>query len=681
MKTEKFKHNLIYLHIFIQVALASLMLAALLLASCSDKDDPRGVTSEPDEKPDNSGSLTFTVNGISVGGKEPLSREAMESETVIVNTDDGTPVEFILSIDPASATPGIRPMEADKKYRVIVYKASDDSFVTEAVFTAGTAGVISGLPKETYKLAAYSHNTSDDPGAAGSDADKDGNEATITVDPENDLLHWTGSANLTSGSAPAVAITFEHRFPLLTVSTDASLTSKSAASTTSATLTPNYKGVQTLLSADGVSEGSTAEDQTFSWSSTGTQSASSSSRYVFTGDDSPVTIAFSNLSVNDASADLSASFSSSLKPGYQYVLTTRLQASTGDYYPIVGGKDYEVTIPLGSNDAYTYTDKDGNIRTAGSLTFLTYNLGADPELSTKQQMAYPHTTEKNIRVYGGLWQWGRKDAGHSLRDPFSATDTEHFQNAQYTTYNPSTDTKFVWGNRTTLLPHYYWYSADADNSNMWGNGGDLDKQNDFSFNSGAPYAAANTNNPCPSGYRVPTQYEWALISQEGGASANFTNDYFYTTSGGANAARTGATWSVPSSNQNIVWVRISDKKAASSFSGKMLGYVLYDKSTIGNGDGSAATYDEAFTAETDLTATDAPKPLMFLPLAGQRSGINGALTFTGSYCNYWTSTISSFTSSNININYSAVKANSANYRVYAYSVRCVKNLNGEDSDY
>jgi hypothetical protein len=670
----------------------SFVFAAFLLAvvfsfsSCSE--DEGGVSAS------GKASLRINVAGISAGGEELLTRAALEPETVVLTADDGTAVEFTLSVDPASLTRATHsPMDNDTKYRVIVYKASNNSYVTEAVCTAGFEGSITGLEQETeYKLVAISYNTTTTPPAIDLDGNGFADADYITVDPPIDLLHWVSSNTVTIASespSPTVSsIIFNHRFPKVTVTVDASQTGNNiTAVPASVALTPGKKSQLTLLT-DGAPT-ATTEDlsaQTFTLSTINTQTSTGSSRYVFTGSAASFTLTFSgDLKVDAPSgiktlSDPVVTFNKSggLLPGYSYTLTMRVVASKGDYYPIPTNNDtYEVTIPLGTTYSYTPTSGVGTGST-NTLTFLRYNLGADHSLSVKEQMAYPHTDYKNIRVYGGLFQWGRNDISHTLRDNRSTAVTDFFTTTLYGDLN-DTPSKFVHGGNILFGTGFNWTNKHIGNSNLWGNGGGVSYQTNFSHNSSTPFSgqtgiAANSKNPCPNGYRVPTQHEWALILNEDGSHTATTNDYF--NSAGTNTDGYGTTWYVPSSNPNVVWVRVSDKQAATSFlSNKMNGYALYDATDTAIDD--PGKRDLVFVAGKDLTDSSAPNPLMFLPAAGYRdyqntSNVPVRETGIGGY--YWSSVVSSYYSYSMDFTSSLVKVQVNGSRAYGRSVRCIKEL-------
>ncbi|MDR0547268.1 MAG: hypothetical protein LBG77_06775, partial [Dysgonamonadaceae bacterium] len=67
-------------------------------------------------------------------------------------------------------------------------------------------------------------------------------------------------------------------------------------------------------------------------------------------------------------------------------------------------------------------------------------------------------TRTDITVYGGLYQWGRNDVGHTFRcdyvpptagDGSFLAEHNHYgsDGVNLSAYNPATDTKFVWGNK------------------------------------------------------------------------------------------------------------------------------------------------------------------------------------------------------------------------------------------
>ncbi|MDR1526601.1 MAG: hypothetical protein LBS46_02885 [Dysgonamonadaceae bacterium] len=548
--------------------------------------------------------------------------------------------------------------------------------MTKAEFMAGAGGNITGLEQDTpYKLVAISYNTTT------TSPDVNSGTTTITVDPSIDLLHWVGDVTIASGSpSPTVEITFKHRFPKLMVSIDTSLTGENITGLTSATLTPGYMGVLTLLIDDVPDEGASILTQTFTtWTAFGAQSVSSYSRYVFTGDDNPLTVAFSGLTLHGTQYNPTSKFNSALLSGHSYTLTARVAASRGNYYAGKTGSNYEVTIPLGSGGAYSYTDKNGVDKTVGELTFLRYNLGADPDLDPKQQMAYSHTDDKNIRVYGGFFQWGRKDVYHILRDEKTDATSSSFTTTQYTlaTYDPdSSDQQFVWAQSSP----WWWLSDDAPYSNLWGNGGSLGNQTNFQYNSATPLSPAHSYNPCPTGYRVPTQHEWALILNEAGNSSENVGDYFRLEDGGTNTAYYGTTWYVPANNQNLVWVRVSDGKpsiAWPSSNNNMNGFAFYSLSSLNISVSNISELNTTFAVTVNLTAEDAPEPLMFLPAAGYRQSVNTELYLPGERIYYWSSTVvvgAMYTSSTLGSHYNYVFADNSSTRASGLSIRCIKEL-------
>ncbi|MRS05964.1 hypothetical protein EG832_22515, partial [bacterium] len=86
------------------------------------------------------------------------------------------------------------------------------------------------------------------------------------------------------------------------------------------------------------------------------------------------------------------------------------------------------------------------------------------------------TSPTDVNSYGHLYQWGRGTDGHQLRTNSGTTPTLSSSNT------PGHD-DFI------LAPNspYDWRSPQ--NTNLW-------------------QGVSGTNNPCPSGYRLPTEAEW-----------------------------------------------------------------------------------------------------------------------------------------------------------------------------
>jgi uncharacterized protein (TIGR02145 family) len=263
------------------------------------------------------------------------------------------------------------------------------------------------------------------------------------------------------------------------------------------------------------------------------------------------------------------------------------------------------------------------------LRFMTSNMGADPDMTPKQQMAYTSGGSTDMTVFGDLYQWGRKTDGHEKRNS-TTTSSKPADPA-------NVGDQFVTGSSNWLN------SAVAD---LWGNGGGLDAQTNTTYT-----GSQNVNNPCPDGYRVPTEHEWALLGNEGESATSTPNDEIPSmTASGSSGNSSG-----------IVWVPVSGGTASTGWSsGVTCGYALY----------AAGDWNTA-TEKTNLLADNAPEPLLFLPAGGIRLYNDGDVGYTGSDGCYWSSVVNGTNSYYMGFYGSYVNATNDDSRAGGMSVRCV----------
>ena len=109
-------------------------------------------------------------------------------------------------------------------------------------------------------------------------------------------------------------------------------------------------------------------------------------------------------------------------------------------------------------------------------TWMDRNLGA-----SQQATAYD-----DYLAYGALFQWGRLSDGHECITWTSSTTSDGAEQANETSTNSSTD---VPGHSDFILePNSPYDWRDPQNDNLW-------------------QGVSGINNPCPSGYRLPTEAE------------------------------------------------------------------------------------------------------------------------------------------------------------------------------
>ncbi|MDR3328250.1 MAG: fibrobacter succinogenes major paralogous domain-containing protein [Prevotellaceae bacterium] len=280
--------------------------------------------------------------------------------------------------------------------------------------------------------------------------------------------------------------------------------------------------------------------------------------------------------------------------------------------------------------ANTYTGKGSGI--AGKLRILATNLGVENE---------------NAADFGDLYQWGRIADGHqtigwdSTETTISGTITKTIafdaattsssiaKTAGTITYdsNPAAENgapfgqiidndhkgKFVYGAN-------YWYQNRAEGDYFWADNG----------------YAKTANDPCPTGWHVPTQYEWGAII-----------------SGIANS-NTGALVGGVYTTQYNTW-RFSPASNATA----PAGYNYHAGGVV-------------------VTAQDKSKSA-FLLAVGRRYSADGTLGYTGEQGFYWSSTGFPGDSNTYRFVFDNVQLISPGYsnasnKSHGYPVRCVSEL-------
>ncbi|MDR1592049.1 MAG: hypothetical protein LBS16_04095, partial [Prevotellaceae bacterium] len=325
-----------------------------------------------------------------------------------------------------------------------------------------------------------------------------------------------------------------------------------------------------------------------------------------------------------------------------------------------------------------------------AVTFMAYNLGADaaklnadyPGLSpAKQQMAYQANntfSETDATVYGDLYQWGRRADGHEKRNnsliysgPLNPSDVE------VTNGQPKALTgqgRFITVPNGTNNNDW----SNPQNNTLWGNG-QLINYNFGSDDGGAVPGSGGyyqkpvktVNDPCPDGWRVPTQDEWERLTDYGcGAPQTAGGSFAINTSTECQSLSDGLSNS--STNAPLTWVRVKDGKALSGEweFGDLVGYAIYRTSdwtaaATGYKDGTNNLYDDT-----------APEPLLFLPTNGYRYRVTGMLDNFGLVelnGHYWSSTVTNNSSLILQLRHDNVNAAYTTAgRAHGLGVRCVK---------
>jgi uncharacterized protein (TIGR02145 family) len=125
----------------------------------------------------------------------------------------------------------------------------------------------------------------------------------------------------------------------------------------------------------------------------------------------------------------------------------------------------------------------GNANTVASVVSTTGKIWMDRNLGATQVA----TSSTDHLAYGSLYQWGRGSDGHQTIVWTSSTTSNGAEQSNETTILSLTDVPGNVGFILAPITPYDWRSLKNDN--LW-------------------QGVSGVNNPCPSGYRIPTEAEW-----------------------------------------------------------------------------------------------------------------------------------------------------------------------------
>ena len=140
----------------------------------------------------------------------------------------------------------------------------------------------------------------------------------------------------------------------------------------------------------------------------------------------------------------------------------------------------------------------------GTLTFMCYNLGVDEATKTLTPIQQANTPagwgDSDPKIYGTLYQWGRRTDGHEKRN---ASVVNGGSNAMSVSFDENSQ---IPSSSSTYYGKFIYFPVGNNGNSDW-HGNHSSKVNNNLWN----FSTYPANNPCPPGWRVPTKAEFNSI--------------------------------------------------------------------------------------------------------------------------------------------------------------------------